>query len=635
MNFLNKDYIKIFNQIETHKLLVAILIITVVVFSPIFSGSEFLTYDDNWYIYENENVINFSWDAFIDMFSSPLGGQYSPLGEVYNALLYLLFGNNASAFKIVALTVHLFNVFLLFHILKNLFCDKLLISLAVLLFAIHPMQVETIGWLSVMFRNAVFFMFLGYFFYFKYLNDNYKKYKLIPVIVCYVLACLFKEQAILFPVGVVLINMHKSGFKVNKRIVLETVFWGIMALIFGLFTIKIMRTGGPSLAGNTISLEEKFGVLSKTILEYHYNFLFPLDLSFSYPYPLVKLNNFSLIVTSALMLIGFSLFFTIKNKIFRFGFLWLFGFLSLSLALSFFSIRDTYMADRYVYIAIVGFSVLLYSILRKFNKTVLSKNLVLSILLGFSTFCAIVSFNRVSVFKDNKSLWTDALKVNPQNQYANNSLGFYYRKANNFEKAEHFYKKAIEIDSSYFLAHNNLGYVYVKQKKYRKAIFHFTKAITINQHYKNAYENRAFAAKKVNEVELLLLDLRKLIKFEPDNINYRKELVEVLFQKKDYSGVISEAIKLLQHDSSNRTILSYMARSYFHLKKYKEAIPLITNATKSEKNKGYYFFIRSVSYYQTGNLVNALKDVQSAQKLGYKVDSNYLNLIIREVKKSQ
>ncbi len=633
VNFLEKDYRRIFDQLDSYKVLSAILVITLIVFSPVFSDSEFLTYDDNWYIYENKDVINLSWDSIINMFLSPLSGQYSPLGEVYNSLLYFIFGNNATAFKIVALIVHLLNVFLLFNILKSIFKDKLLVSVVVLFFAIHPMQVETIGWLSVMFRNSVFFMFLGYFFYVKYLDNNFKKYRLLPVIVCYIAACLFKEQAILFPVGIFLINMNRFDFKFNKRIVIETVFWGLLALIFGLLTIKIIHVGGPSLTGRSISIIERIDVLSKAIIGYNYNFILPLNLSFSYPYPLTVSNHFFLTTVFILVILSLGIFFSIKNKIFRFGFLWLLGFLSLSLALSFFSIRETFMADRYVYIGIIGFSILLYSILVKLKNTILSQNSFMVILLCFSMFCAIISFKRVSVFKNSKNLWTNAVKANPQNQYANNSLGFYYRTANDFEKAEHYYKKAIEIDSSYFLAHNNLGYIYAKKKKYGNAIYHFTKAISFYPPYKDAYVNRAAVAKEINRDELLLMDLKKIIEFEPSNVNYREELIKVLFKKKNYSEAVSEAIKVLKYDSKNRLAISYIGRSYFYLHKYKEAIPFITNLMKSEKNNGYYFFIRSVSYYQTGNLGNALKDLQSAQKLGYKIDNNYLDLIIREVKK--
>ncbi len=627
------NYEENFQKINPNTIVLSILAITLLVFSPVFMGAEFLTYDDNWYIYENKHVIDFSWSAIVEMFSSPLAGQYSPLGEVYNAFLYMLFGDNASAFKIAGVIVHLFSVFLLFNILKNLFDDKILVSLVTILFAIHPMQVETIGWLSVMFRNSVLFMFLGYFLYFKYLDNNFGKLRLLPVVACYIIACLFKEQAILFSVGVFLINMKRFDFKFNKRIIIETAFWGFLALSFGLFTLKIMRVGGPSLTGRTVSVIEKFDVLSKTVLEYCYNFVLPLNLSFSYPYPLSKSDNFLLTAVLALIVIGTGIFFAIKYKVFRFGFLWLLGFLSLSLALSFFSIRDTYMADRYVYVAIIGFSVIFYFILVRFIKPILPKKLFLPILFSFSIFCAFISFNRVSVFKNNKTLWANALEVNPENQYANNSLGYYYRKANDYEKAERHYKRAIAIDSNYFLAHNNLGYVYSKQKKFDKAIIHFSKAISINRNYKNAYENRAALAKEINNNDLLLVDLRKLLEFAPKNVGYREEIVKAYFKKKRHSKVIEEAILLLRYDSDNRVAISHMGQSYFHLQKYKEAIPLITSIIPGEKNKGYYFFIRSVSYYQIGDLSNALKDLQSAQKLNYKVNKNYLNLIVREVKK--
>ena len=110
------NYEEVFQKLNARQIIIGIIGISLLVFSPIFTASEFLTYDDNWYIYENENVINFSWQSIVNIFTTPHGGQYSPLGEVYHSLLYFVFGENARAFKICALLVHLCNVFLVFQI---------------------------------------------------------------------------------------------------------------------------------------------------------------------------------------------------------------------------------------------------------------------------------------------------------------------------------------------------------------------------------------------------------------------------------------------------------------------------------------------------------------------------------------
>ncbi|TPN81647.1 tetratricopeptide repeat protein [Aquimarina algicola] len=628
------NYEEMFQKISFQKILIVITIVTIIVFSPIFIGSEFLAYDDNWYIYENKNVINFSWDSIVNMFSSPLAGQYSPLGELYNFILYFLFGENATAFKIVALFVHLLNVFLLFNILKNLFQDKVLVSVVTLFFAIHPLQVETIGWLSVMYRNTVFFMFLGYFFYFKYLNDNYKKYKLIPVVVCYVVAFLFKEQAILFPVGLFLINMHKFDYKWNKRIIVEMLFWGVITLAFGLVTIQITQTGGPSITGMKIPLLEKIQLFINTIFDYTYNYLFPNKLSFSYLYALSQSGKSVFKLTFTIIILCLGIFLSFKNKVFRFGFIWLFGFLSLSLSFSFLGMRLTYMADRYVYVPIIGYSIVLYSLILFIHNKFPKRNLHLWISLVFAISFAIFSFNRVSVFRNTKNLWSNVIDVNPNDHYAHNNLGYYYKTNNEIDKATFHYKRAIEIDATNYLAHNNLGDIYALEKQYGKAILHYSKSIKKKPQYKIAYINRANAARKIKNSELLISDLRKIIGFNPKNTKLRTVLIKDLFENKRYREVVKEAKEILKYDQSNNEINSYLGRSYVYLKEYKNAKIFISREIENNKNNGYYLYLRSVCYYQLGDLENAFRDIARAQKIGYAVDKNYLNLMVSEAKKS-
>ncbi len=627
------NYEKIIQDTSSQKILLSILIVTLIVFSPVFNTSEFFTYDDNWYIYENENVINFSWESVINIFTTLQGGQYSPLGEVYHSFLYYLFGKNATAFKICALLVHFLNVFLLFKIFNNIFQDKLLITIVVLFFAIHPMQVETIGWISVIFRNAVFFMFLGYMFYLKYIEHDFEKYRLIPVLVCFIFAFLTKEQAILFPVGLVLIRMMKFDFFWNKRFIVEILCWAVVALILGLITIEITKTGGPSIVDRSVSFDEKAGLLVKTISAYSYNFLFPFELSFSYPYPTDKLNIsfFNMLVVVGLLITGVIISF--RDKVFRFGFLWLIGFLSLGLAFSFFHLRDSFMADRYSYLAVIGFSLLLYWIL-SYSKKILSTNILFLVLVSyFSISYAILSFNRISVFKNSKTVWTQAVEVNPENQYAHNSLGFYYRNKNQIDTAFSYYKKAIGIDSNYYLAHSNIGKVYFNRKQYDSALFHVTKAISINPSYKRAYINRTALYKKMNKLDSLIPDLDRLLFFFPDHPDYLKERALTYFKLKKYDKAIMDALVLSKLTPDNPFPNYLIGHSSLMAKDYPKANKFMDKAIAQKGDDGNYYFIRSLCRFRMNRNLDALNDAIKAKKLGHNVNKVYLSGLIQEIKK--
>lgn len=621
-------------KISSQKIILSIILLSLLIFSPVFTGSEFLTYDDNWYIYENENVINLSWKSIVNIFTTLQGGQYSPLGEVYHSILYYLFGKNATAFKICALLVHLVNAALLFKIFDVLFKNRLLVIIVVLFFAIHPLQVETIGWISVIFRNAVFFMFLGYLFYIRYL-DTFKKYNLIPVLVCYILAFLTKEQAILFPVGLFLIQMMRFQDFWNKRFIIEMIFWAVVALIFGLITIEVTKTGGPSIVNRTVSVYDKIALLSKTILAYTTNFLFPFKLSFSYPYPVGKSNISFLTICFAFGLLILGSFISFKDKIFRFGFLWILGFLSLGLVFSFFHLRDSFMADRYAYLAIIGYSLLLYWVLSLLKKFFSNNLIFLGVLSFFVVSYAIVSFKRIPVFKNSKNLWTQAIEVNPENQYAYNSLGFYYRNHNKIDTAFVYYKKALKIDPNYYLAHSNIGKVYYNKKQYDSALYHVSKAITINPLYKRAYLNRAAIYSKTNKRDLYLQDLNKILNLEPGKIKYLKERARTYFELKQYDNAVKDATELIKLNPNDSFSYYLIGHSYLLQKSYEKANQYMDKAIQKNSKEGKYFFIRSLCRFRVGKTLDALNDAIMAKKAGFNVNESYLMGLIQEVKKSK
>ncbi len=632
--YLFNNFEEVFQRTGSQKVIIGVLIITLVVFAPVFTTSEFLSYDDSWYILKNENITNFSWESVRKMFATPFNGQYSPVAEIYNALVYWLFGENARAFKICALLVHLLNVVLLFKIFSKLFENKLLVSMVVLFFSIHPMQVETISWLSVIFRNAVFFMFMGYFFYLKYLEDNYKKYRLIPVLLCYVIALLTKEQAILFPVGLFLINLIKFNSVWNKRLIIEMIFCAVITLVFGLITIEVTKAGGPSIINRDVSFYEKIGLSLKTFIMYGYNFLFPVELSFSYPYPDKKSTISILTIFGAIALLGMGFYISFRNKIFRFGFLWVLGFLSLGLVFAFFHLRDTYMADRYAYLAVVGFSVLLYQFLYYLKERILDTAGFAITSLVFIIFFSIISFNRVHVFRNDKNLWTQATNVNPQNAFAFNNLGYFYKSRGNLDTAKVFYKKAIDLMPMYYKAHTNITKVYYDKKQYDSALYHISKAISIKPKYERAYENRAVLYSVLGKNDLYLKDLNKLIELSPGNRKFLINRSKFYFKAKRYGESLQDALELLKKPNSQDGESFYLAgHNFLILKKYKEADIFLSKAIALDLKKSKNYYLRSVARVSLNKWGIALKDALRAKELGYKVNNDYLVMLAREVKK--
>lgn len=630
--FLEKFSYNIENT-SSQKIIIGIILLTLIIFSPIFMGSEFLTYDDDWYIYENPNVLNLSLDSIKNMFTQIQGGQYSPLGELYHSIIYFFFGKNATAFKIFALLIHLLNIILAYKLLEKLFRDRLLIITATLFFAIHPTQVETIGWLSVIYRNAVPFMLAGYLLYLKYYESGFKLIKILPVILCYILAFITKEQAILFPAGIFLINQLKSKKFINKRFIYEMVFWSILGLIFGIITIQVTKSSGPNIITHNIPLFEKISLLSKTLITYLEHFILPYNLSFSYPYPAKGVTKpYYMLLIIPLIILG--ILKSLKSKTIRFGFLWLLFFLSLGLSFSFLHMRESFMADRYSYFSIIGFAIIFYKVLLIIKKkTSFNKGVLPMVILGYIFIISALSFKRVSIFNNSNDLWSQALSVAPNNPFAHNSIAVFLKKTNKIDSAFYHYKRALDLAPKYYLAHSNISNIYVEKKQYKKALYHVSKAIEIQPKYYTALKNRVIIFKKLNAIDGQIKDLNKLLVIYPKNNILLQERALALFKKKKYELAKKDALRAFKIAPDDPVTNYILGHSELMLNNNKSANIFLTRAISFNSEKGNYYFYRSVARLKLNQAKKSLKDAIKAKKLGHKVNDTYIKILVDKAKK--
>ncbi len=628
----SKDYLE--NSPES-KISFFLVIILLLVFSPAFFGHEFLTYDDNWYIYENKNITNFSWDALVQIFTTPHGGQYSPIGESFMAILYSFFGKNAALFKVSGVLVHTINTILIFNFFNYLSQNRILSIFIALVFAIHPVQVELVVWVSGIYKIATLFMLFGMVMYIKYLNSKKIKY-FVVVVSCFILALLTKEQAVLFPISLIFINLIRKEYLFQRRVIFENVVLGIISITYALFTLRGV-TANVSFIQKDYTFYEKFYLFIKAVVNYSSSFLFPFGLSFSYPTAIaVDLNGWGFVLGIFIILLVIGVFFSIRNKKILFGNIWSIGFLSIALSFPFFSIREVYMADRYVYLAIIGMAFSLYYLLKwlvlKFERY---KILIYSLTGAYILFLAILCFKRVSVFKNSYTLWSNAIQVNPDNYLAHNSLGFYYRTQGNNEKALDHYKKSISIYDNYYLSHNNIAKVYSDQEDYKSALFHVSRSIDIQPNYFTGYENRVKLYLRLNKPDSLVLDLNKLLSNSPNNIQFLKERARAYFKLKKYKKAIADASKLLSLVPDDPMPNYLIGHSSFLLKDDKKANLFMNRAIALDPKKAKYYFVRSLCRFRMNKHKEALKDALLAKKMGHKVNDIYISVLAGKVKNMQ
>ncbi|TKC07191.1 hypothetical protein [Pedobacter frigoris] len=342
------------------------IILTIVLSLIIYGNLRLLGFsknDDSWMLLENPFVINakFSAKYFISIFSEFYGGQYSPVNTLYYVVLYKIFGPNPLYFHLGSLLLHTINTYLIYIFINQILIfiqhkNLLIAPLVAILWCIHPLNVESVVWISA--SKIPLYSFFGLLSLIRYLKFLVSKSKLIFLfsVVAFLISCLCKEQAVLLCMMVVL--LHYLFAKDTKwYFVLPFVTIMLIFTVIGFLTSQ--DDGQLSLVYDHLSLSHRILLSIYSICFYIFNSILPLKLSYYYPFefssssnPSVQLYVFPIILFSLVFLM-LSIKKQINWKIILVGSL-TFG-INLLLSVHLMPLhRQSMLANRYAYIPLIG-----------------------------------------------------------------------------------------------------------------------------------------------------------------------------------------------------------------------------------------------------------------------------------------
>ncbi|MCX5705375.1 MAG: tetratricopeptide repeat protein, partial [Candidatus Omnitrophica bacterium] len=372
--------------------------------------------------------------------------------------------------------------------------------LTAILFGIHPLQVESVAWISERKGLLCTFFLLGSIIsYFYYVQKNKVSKYYIYSLFLFVLALLSKGTAVILPVAL-LLSDYFVFLKRKREIFWDKIPFFILFLLFTIITIYARYVGVDVSSAGLNTILDKIKIASYCVMFYLNKIFIPINLSCVYTYPAGKYDSSIFAFLISLFLIFALLAAMIMSlKYTKKFFLAIALFLvSILPALQFVPVGRAIVADRYIYFpSIWVFYIISVFIVWIFGKTRGNKRgySVSRIALIVTLFLSLVSLvfitqNRAKAWKDSISLWNEALRVSPS-AIANNHLGLAYQMKGDFNRAVSYYTAAIYLDPKFFKAYNNRGIVYQLQGELEKAIIDYSMALEINPRYFRAYRNRA------------------------------------------------------------------------------------------------------------------------------------------------
>ncbi len=616
--YLNAD-----NMPVLKKLFWIIPVLTLIIYLSI-SRHDFLNYDDDWMIYENTYVTNFSFEQVKLLFTEFYRGQYSPVSMTLIGSTHSIANGNPLVLKLVGLFLHIICIFLIYILFSKISNNQRLSIIATAFFALHPVQVESVAWLSASLKIGPYAVFTlaGLVYWVKYLNDEKIKFYIASLFFM-ILSCFSKEQAFVFPLYLILITfLLKNEIFLKKRI-LELIPFGVVAILFVVITYFAVKSN-TQVQGNQFSLPEKLLLMSYSFVSYLKLMLFPVNLApfYNTPETINSIKGLLLYPIITLALIALILWSIKRNKILLFGISFFLISIVLTFALQIVSIRDSLIYDRYLYLGLPGFFLAIIVA----SESILRRKLSIFFILILIIYAA-GTIKRVGVFKNSETIWTDAIAKNYKNPLAYNNRGHYYRQNNQIEKALADYNEALKIDPNYYLTLNNRGKVYFDRGQIDIAMADFNKCLSIAPSFVNALGNRGATHAAKNNFEAALADLNRAIELEPVNLNALSNRSLTFYSMNEFEKAAGDITTYLTVKPDDADMLNLRSLSLNQLGRDMEALTDLNRAIELMPSQGVFWQNRSYLFNKAGDMASALRDLKQAQALGIQVNPAYLQML--------
>ncbi len=587
---------------------VIISLLTIVAFSPVFNAG-FVNWDDNLYVTENQQL---QQDGSLKaLLTEPVAGNYHPVTMLSLAVDYKLSGGKASWFHSVNLFLHLINIFLVFFFIYFLTDKKLWIAIVTAsLFALHPLHVESVAWISER-KDVLYSVFFlgGLILYLKYLKN--KDWKLFSLIILFsILSMLSKPAAVVFPLVLVAVDFYLGRLK-QKQAWIEKIPFFVISIIMGIVTLLVQKDAGAYSDTAIFSFPQRFMFANYGLMMYLVKTILPINLCAFYPFPAVNEGlpfqyYISLLVTAALIVL---FVFSLKKGYKFIAFAIVFYVINLLLVLQLLPIGSAVIADRYSYIPliatffIIGFFV--QKAIDKKNGKVPNAISIPAILI--LVVLAFVSRSQAATWKDGASLWDKAISACPSGKAFSNR-GIIYKSEGKTQEAFDMFSKAIDLDKNNTDAFINRANILFGRKQYSQAIDDYSQCLIAEPDNDKAYANRGAAYLALGKYSEAMIDLTKTIELNSSTQNGYKNRGMLNVMTGNYKQAIADYIKHLEIvPDTNGEIYYKIGYCFQQINDDKRAVDALSRAIKISPNPEF-FHLRAVSLTKLGDVENAQKD---------------------------
>jgi tetratricopeptide (TPR) repeat protein len=572
-----------------------IMLIAVVIFMaylPSINGGFVL--DDGLLLTENK-IINAS-DGLHRIWSTTESVDYWPATNTTFWIEWRLWGMHPAGYHVTNLILHMAESLLIWLILRKLSIPGAF--LAALIFAVHPVNVESVAWIAQRKDlTAMLFFLLSILWYLKAdmptasvcMAPSPTVHCPLPTVhwpifywlslAAFVLAVLGKGSAVILPLlllGIVwwlrpletvpISEPTKMGLSpFIRRHLLRTAPFFAIAVVLTLVNVWFQTHGKEAVIRNAGFAERLLGA-GGVVWFYLYKALVPLNLVFIYPQWKIDAGNplWWLPLLAAL---------AVTAVLWRYRTLWgrpllfAWGFFCVALApvLGFQDVgfmKYSLVADRYQHIAIIGVIALASAGFGLWRGSVPGKafRAALFVAVAAATVLMVLTWRQSGFYRDGITLYQETLKKNPECWMAQNDLGIAMVRVGRFQEAINHFRRVLQINPDYIDAYINLGNALNQIGRSQEAIEQIQRVLSLKPDNPGAHYNMGKILLGLGRVQESIKHYQEAIRLKPDFPEAHESLANILFSEERVGEAIEhyqEAIRLKPNFCTAQNSLGY------------------------------------------------------------------------------
>jgi tetratricopeptide (TPR) repeat protein len=591
-----------------------ILIATLLVYLPAIRGG--YIWDDPQHITDNPTLRDSH--GLVQMWTVPTSlPQWYPLVHTTFWIEYHLWGLEPLGYHLDNVLLHIVAALLVWRVLSILEIPGAWLAAAI--FALHPLQVESVAWITER-KNVLSAVFdlLALLCYLRFLNSpkNHRAY--FAALIFFLAALLSKSVVATLPAAILVILWFKRG-TLRWRDVLPLIPFFVLGIALGLFTAYLEKTHvgatGEHVPELNFSIADRVLIAGRVIWFYTAKLVWPWPLAFIYPrwnidphiwwqwlFPFAAIVVLVFLALSRKRPAAAAATFIFCGTLFP-----VLGFLNV------YPMRFSFVADHFQYHASIALIALAAAIAWRYAGIYASVLLIPLIIL---------TAMRTPAYHDAETLWRDTLEKNPDSWMVQTNLAHVLRSRGEesgdgqyLAEAEQHYWRALELAPTIHDTQTNVGSILGRRGDYENALIHFQAALQVDPDFAPAYYGIGQVYQAQGKLDLAIEYFNKALAIAPfyPEANFRLGIVL------EQQGKLAEAAEhyraAVTAEPENAEMRYNLGTCLLKMRQYEEAIYNLREAVRIKPDDAQAWFNLAMSQKRVGQDADALSSMTRALQL--------------------